>query len=87
MTKKHLQIYNRYLNSTDFELWHVYGCWSDAKENAMDYCKSQMYKRDGNYLKIISHNTMVFTVGFTFEEDGKEMFMYITPTRNEVWEL
>ncbi len=88
MTKKQECIYNRYLNSTDYELRHVYGRWSDAKENAMDYCKSQMYKRNGNCLRIISHNAMVFTVGFTFtDEDGSEKFMYITRDNDYIWNL
>lgn len=87
MTKKQNSIYNRYCNSSDYELRHVYGRWSDAKENAMEYCKAQMYKRHGYGLRIVSHNVNVFTVGFKFDEGNTEMFMYITPSKDEIWEL
>lgn len=87
MTKKQNLIYNRWCNSSDYELRHVYGRWSDAKENAMEYCKAQMYGRNGHGLRIVSHNVNVFTVGFKFEEDGKEKFMYITPSKDEIWDL
>lgn len=89
MTKSQTSIYNRYLNSSDYELRHVYGSWSWAKENAMEHCKNEMFKKGGHNLKIVSHNVNVFTVGFVYtdEETGKEMFNYITRDRNESWEL
>lgn len=89
MTKSQNSIYNRYLNSSDYELRHVYGSWSWAKENAMESCKRRMAEKDGFGLKIISHNCNVFTVGFVYtdEETGKQMFNYISRDRNESWEI
>lgn len=64
--------------ATATELWHVYGRFSQAKVNAMEYCKSLMEKHNGYGLRIVSHNLNVFTVGFLGEIDGKEAFFYIT---------
>ena len=89
MTKLQNSIYNRYLNSSDYELYHVYDSWSHAKEIAMEHCKNEMYKKEGHGLCIISHNIFQFTVGFTYtdKETGKDMFNYISRDRNEVWEI
>jgi hypothetical protein len=41
-----------------------------------------MYKFGGYALRVISSSRYMFTAGFMFEEDGKQMFMYITPSRD-----
>ena len=75
-----LSAYERWLKSTDTELWHVYGSFSEAKAKAMEYCRNLMDSLDGRDLRIISHNTNEFTVGFEFPdgETGELNFMYIT---------
>ena len=77
-----LSHYEDYRKSTDYSLRDVYGSYSRAKEEAWDYCKELMYKFAGYGLKVISHSRYLFTAGFMFEEDGKQMFMYISPSRD-----
>ena len=70
--------YAEYLKSTTCELSQAYGRYSPAKLKAWNYCKELMWDLQGHGLKIISHNGYQFTAGFMFEENGKEMFMYIS---------
>ena len=77
-----LRHYDAYLRSTSYELYDVYGRCSSVKMKAWDYCKELMYKFSGYGLKIISANGYQFTAGFMFEEDGKEMFMYISKSHD-----
>ena len=78
---------NAYLNSTMFHLLDAYQRFSQNKANAWDYCESLMAKKNGHDLKVISKNTFIFTAGFLFEEDGKEMFMFITPNYDQAVEM
>jgi hypothetical protein len=64
--------------SNDTELWHVYGRFSYAKNRAFEYCEHQKQMFSGYGLKIISHNTFSFSVGFIGIIDNKEAFIYIT---------
>ncbi len=75
----HAQI-GRWYDSNDYALYQVYGNYSHAKEQAMQYCEEMMHAYNGHGLSIISHNSMVFTVGFEFYDDetGALMFAYIT---------
>ena len=77
-----LSHYEAYKRSYDYSLRDVYTSWSTAKEKAWDYCKELMDKFDGRGLKVISHSRHMFTAGFMFEEDGKTMFMFISPSRD-----
>lgn len=70
---------NDWYYSSAKELYQVYGSYSQAKVNAMEYCKEMMEKYNGYDLCIISHNCNVFSVGFIFkDDDGKKIFAYIT---------
>ena len=73
---------NRYINSTDYTLAHVYGKYSIAKAHAFEYCENLMRKLNGWGLKILSHNTFMFTAGFLYNDpdNGNIKFMYITPS-------
>lgn len=73
-----LSKFNDWYYSSAKELYQVYGSYSQAKENAMNYCKEMMKKYEGYDLRIISHNSNVFSVGFIFKDDGKKIFAYIT---------
>ena len=66
------------------QLYKVYGKYSANKAKAFEYCKELMYKMDGERLRIISHNTFIFTAGFRFidKETGVIRFMFITPSYN-----
>ena len=69
-----------YEQSEDWALWQVYGRYSQAKENAMQYCVDLMHRLDGWGIRILSHNCMMFTVGFCFNDPdtGVLRFAYIT---------
>ena len=72
--------YEAYRRSEAENLWQVYGTYSDKKEKAMQYCKELCGKVDGRKLRIISHNSQFFSVGFEFPhpETGELCFAYIT---------
>ena len=76
--------YESWKRSTDYELWHVYDNYSDAKYNALEYCRELKYQLGGRRLRIVSHNTMQFTVGFEFDHPrtGELCFAYITRDYN-----
>ena len=79
--------YESYKRSTATELHHVYGSYSAAKAQAWKYCRDLMIKKNGHGLRIISANRWMFTAGFEYEEDGKQMFMYITKTKDVAVEV
>lgn len=60
----------RYNASTATELYHVYGSYSAAKARAMVWCKEKAARIGTGTAKIISHNTMQFTVAFPCIIDG-----------------
>ena len=72
--------YIHYLRSNARKLSDVYGSYSQFKEEAMERCLKLMRDLNGRDLKIISHNSNYFTVGFMYtdEETGEVMFAYIT---------
>lgn len=71
--------YESYLKSNDRELYQVYNNYSRNKEYAFERCRSLMYDLEGYGLRIISSNSMQFTVGFEFQDtSGSPMFAYIT---------
>lgn len=74
--------YESYKRSSNTSLYHVYSSFSQAKANAWEYCRDLMIKKNGHGLRIISANGWMFTAGFEYEEDGKQMFMYITKTKD-----
>ena len=70
--------YNSYLKSSDRELWHVYGKYSEYKVAAMEYCKKLAADHCAPSVYIIGHNCNTFSVGFVGVKDEKETFFYIT---------
>ena len=81
MTKRERTAYTNYTRSTARTLRDVYSTYSRAKESAFDYCRALCYEHGGHDLRIISANTFTFTAGFVFTaEDGRDAFMYITPS-------
>lgn len=79
--------YEDYKRSNATSLRSVYGSYSEAKERAWNYCRDLMLEKDGHGLRVISANGWMFTAGFEFEENGKQMFMYITKTKDVAVEI
>ena len=88
MTSKEKSMYNNYLYA-DYcsELWEVYGSFSHAKVNAMEYCKRLQREKNGYGAKIVSHNTFMFTYAFKYDKDDHTYMMYITPSYDYDFEV
>lgn len=82
-----LSRYESYKRSNATSLYHVYSSYSHAKAEAWEYCVRLMGEKDGHGLRIISSNSYMFTAGFEYEEDGKQMFMYISPSKDVAVEV
>lgn len=89
MNKKQSAIYHAYIRSDKYRLEDCYARYSTAKSHAWDYCVNLMMKFDGWGLKVVSYNGWVFTAGFEYAdpETGVISFMYITPSKDEHWEV
>ena len=70
-----------WLKSTDTQLWHVYGKYSPAKNDSYIRIQEECMYRHGWHLRIISHNSMVYTAGYVYTnpETGVLTFVYHTP--------
>lgn len=81
MEKQALVNFSAWDRSRDTELYHVYGRFSPAKIAAWEYCKKLCFNNSGYNLRVVNHNTFIFTAGFEFidPETGVVKFMYITP--------
>ena len=87
MRTREARAYESYRNSYMYDLWDAYDRFSHAKRNAWEYCKNLCEEKNGHGLKIISKNTFQFTAGFEYEENGKNMFMYITASSDTPAEI
>ena len=77
--------YDTWENSFATELYHVYDNFSGNKARAMDYCKEFCKEVGGQGLRILSHNSNFFSVGFIIEvEDNKQLFVYHTYANTRV---
>lgn len=85
--KQYLGAYNTYKQSNMYNLYHLYNNASIYKHNAYNYCVNLMNKMNGHDLKILGGNSQTFSVGFLFENDGKECFAYITKDYNRFFEI
>lgn len=84
-----LSRYEDYNRSYAYDLSDVYGRYSKAKAQAWRYCENLMVKHDGWGLRVISHNTSMFTAGFLFRDPDTDAlkFMYITKTSDTAVEV
>lgn len=84
IAKAHIKDYER---STAYDLSDVYGRYSQSKANAFRYCED-LYRAVGGIegIRILSHNTFTFSVGFLFtdKENGHLRFAYITADYDRV---
>lgn len=72
--------YSAYLKSTSHDLYDVYSSYSIYKARAYNRCRDLMLDMNGWGLRILSHNSQAFTVGFEYpdSETGEICFAYIT---------
>ena len=86
MTNAQLQdVFKRYSRSDNTYLWDVYKSYSRAKERVYNNWYDKMCYLKGYHLRIVSHNSMIFTLGFMTEEPNtkgqiRTIFNYITPS-------
>lgn len=85
MNKRNMAIVEAYENSEDYELYNVYGSYSQAKASAWEHCKRvwrnyiEKYGWDNiTSLKVISANGWRFTAGFEYDNHGDRYLVYIT---------
>ena len=86
---KEEQRYQRmYAMSGDYCLADAYGRYSKAKADAWKYCEEKRDKYEGWGLKVLSHNSFMFTAGFEFEnpETGAIALCIITPSKDFAFE-
>lgn len=75
--------FSNYQKSGCSNLYGLYNSFSYAKARAWTYCEDLCHKFNGYDLKAISGNTFNFSAGFVFQnEQGQEVFCYITKTKN-----
>ena len=65
-TKRGQAMFERGLNNEGTQLSDVYGRYSRAKENAMEWCRNQCIMNDGTDFHICSHNSSFFSVAYRF---------------------
>ena len=77
IAKNHIPVYE---HSTDYALTDVYKSPSIYKERAFRFWESECLRRKGRGLKILSHNSQAFTLGFLFDDEltGEIKFCYVT---------
>ena len=67
----------------------IYGSYSDAKEDAYNYCRKLCDRFNGRDFQIVGHNCMTFSVQFKFENplNGCIMLAHITRYHNHLYFL
>lgn len=78
-TKTMRNAYEQFNNSSIFDLDQCYYNFSRAKAQAYDYCIELFNRYNGVKFRITGYNSMIFSVGFIGEINGKKAFFYITP--------
>ena len=81
------RIKRQFDSSYDSDLRDVYGSYSRAKENAMDYCRAREREFSSYDGVITSHNCMQFTYAFTGWCEGKLYLIYITKCHDYALEI
>ena len=89
MTQKQREMLDSYERADNSgELYQVYGRFSSAKREALDYCKSVRAQLDGYDPRIPSANSFIFTYAFRYiDEDGDEALAYITPNYDRFFKI
>ena len=82
-TKKEQQMidnYNRARANANYDLFCVYGSYSQYKGRAFDNIKDEMINNDGYDLYITTACKMFFTCAYILPKDNKQILVYYTPT-------
>ena len=66
-------------NNLGYDLWEVYGRFSRAKVNALEWCKEKCHNTNGYGFRIISKNSFSFSVAWEVDD-----FEYVNPKTGEV---
>lgn len=88
MTKKQEQLFDSYYRARrsgeKTELYQVYGRYSKAKQEALNYCKQLQARFNGYHGTIVSANSFIFTYAFLYwDADRKvECLCFITPSND-----
>ncbi|MBO7732129.1 MAG: hypothetical protein J6S67_06245 [Methanobrevibacter sp.] len=72
------RFYDAFCNSSDSRLDEVYGHYSQAKRNAIEYCYAREREFDAYDGVITGHNSCQFSYAFTGLCEGKRYLVYIT---------
>lgn len=89
-TKKMQHFWNNYKSALRHgiaTLQDVYNKPSAKKIKAYEQCVKIFYDLNGRDFAIISSSRSVFTVAFTYIEDGKEWFLVETPTNQYISDI
>ena len=72
------RFYDAFCNSSDSRLDEVYGHYSQAKRNAIEYCYEREREFDAYDGVITGHNSMTFSYAFTGWCEMVKYLIYIT---------
>ena len=86
-TKEMGKYYKIYSTANNTKLEDIYSKYSHEKEMAYLRCQEIKQKLNGYGLKLLTHNTFMFTAGFLAELNGKDIFVVITPNNIEYMEV
>lgn len=76
------EIRHSYNSSTSYELWQVYGKWSEKKEESFKQIKLEMYNNNGFGLRILTASRYFYTCAYQVEnESGERSLVYHTPKK------
>ena len=86
-TKRMREYYRIYGKTNATTLDDIYVNYSYEKEMAYLRCQEIKLELNGYGLKLLTHNTFFFTVGFLAELNGKKIFVVISPSNIEYMEV
>lgn len=88
LNAKERRYQSNYGRATERNLYEAYGSFSKKKADAWEYCQKKCYDNDGRRLRVISHNSFIFTAGFEFTnpETGVIAICIITPSEDFAFE-
>ena len=81
------RIWDSFCNSSDSRLDEVYGHYSQAKANAIEYCYAREREFDSYNGVITGHNSMTFSYAFVGWCEGKKYLIWITRCSDYAIEL
>lgn len=87
MNKKQQGIYERYLKSSNCNLYDCYKRPSEEKLDAEHVIIRTCLQLNGKRFRILSYNTYSFTCAFTVEKDGGYYLIYHTPYKKECFKI